>query len=73
MDRANSDSLVLVFRDRECVAASDLVGAKGAMVLMREWRTDEEPPVDREAEPGIRLEAWLIAALILGSVLAAFL
>ena len=47
--------------------------ATGAMVLMREWRTDEQTRSDDVHERGMRLESWFVATLILVAIFAALL
>ena len=50
-----------------------MVGATGAVVLMREWRTDEQQRSDDVHERGMRLEGWFVGTLILMAILAALL
>ena len=50
-----------------------MVGATGALVLMRDWRTDEQQRSDDAHERDMRLEGWFVGTLILMAILAALL
>ena len=50
-----------------------MVGTTGAVVLMRDWRTDEQTRSDDAHERDMRIEGWFVGTLFLVAILAALL
>lgn len=48
-----------------------MVGSARALVLMRDWRSNAQRRSDGAEERSLRIEAWIVAALMLLGVIAA--